>query len=43
VDAEILRDWARIMEIEFAYIGKDTDPVRFEQELALTDLLWRNK
>ena len=40
-DAEMMRDWARIMDIEFVHIHKDTDPVSFEQELRLSNLLWR--
>jgi L-arabinose isomerase len=43
LDAEIMRDWARILDIEFVHIGKDTDPVRFEQELFLADLAWKLK
>lgn len=40
-DAEMMRDWARMMEIEFVHITADTDPVRFEQDLRLSDLLWK--
>jgi len=42
-DAEMMRDWARMMDIEFVHIGKDTDPVKFEQELLLADLIWKLK
>lgn len=42
-DAEMMRDWARMMDIEFVHIGKDTDPVRFEQELMLADMMWKWK
>ena len=40
-DAVMMRDWARMMDIEFVYINKETDPVKFEQELFLSDLAWR--
>ncbi|NLC27068.1 MAG: L-arabinose isomerase [Fastidiosipila sp.] len=39
-DAEIMRDWARMMDIEFVHISKDTDPTKFEQELMLSDFVW---
>jgi len=42
-DAEMMRDWARMMDIEFVYINKDTDPVKLEQELLLADLIWKLK
>ena len=42
-DAEMMRDWARIMDIEFVHIMKDTDPVKFEQELFLADMAWKLK
>lgn len=43
VTADQMRDWARMMEIEFVHINKDTDPVRFEQDLMLSDLVWKAK
>ncbi|MGX8698360.1 MAG: L-arabinose isomerase [bacterium] len=43
VDAEMLRDWARIMEIEFVHIGADTTPEKLEEELLVKDLLWKLK
>ena len=42
-DAEIMRDWARMMDIEFVHIGAGTDPARFEQELQIADLVWKLK
>lgn len=42
-DVEMMRDFARIMEIEFVYIGKDTDPAKLEQDLLLADLAWKLK
>lgn len=42
-DAEMMRDWARIMDIEFVHITKDTDPAKFEQELFVADLAWKLK
>ena len=43
VTADQMRDWARMMDIEFVHINKDTDLVRFEQELLLADVIWRAK
>ena len=40
-DAEIMRDWARIMGVEFVHITQDTDPVGFERELMISDMVWR--
>lgn len=42
-DAEMMRDWARIMDIEFVHINKDTDPAALEKELLLADLIWKLK
>jgi L-arabinose isomerase len=42
-DAEMMRDWARIMGIEYVHIDKNTDPGRFEQELFLSDAAWKLK
>ena len=42
-DAEMLRDWARIMNIEFVHINKDTTPEGLENELFLNDLAWKLK
>ena len=42
-DAEMMRDWARMMDIEFVHINKDTNPVKLEQELFLADLAWKLK
>ena len=41
VDAEMLRDWARIMDIEFVHIGKDTTVESLEQQLMVNDLIWK--
>ena len=43
VTAEMMRDWARIMDIEFVHIGHDTTVDSLERELMLNDLLWRLK
>ena len=43
VDAEMLRDWARIMDIEFVHIGKDTTVDSLEKELLYNDLIWKLK
>ena len=42
-DAEMMRDWSRMMDIEFVHINKETDPVKFEQELLLADMVWKLK
>ena len=41
--AEQLRDWARMMEIEFVHITKDTTVEGLEHELFLNDLAWKLK
>jgi L-arabinose isomerase len=41
VDAEIMRDWARVMGVEFLRIGAGTDPDAFERELRLSEIIWR--
>ena len=41
VDAEMLRDWARIMDIEFVHIGKDTTVESLEQQLMVNDRIWK--
>ena len=43
VTAEQMRDWARMMEIEFVHITKDTTPEKLEEELFLKDLAWKLK
>lgn len=43
VDAEMLRDFARIMDIEFVHIDKDTTPESLEKELFFADLAWKLK
>ena len=43
VNAEMLKDWARIMDIEFVHISKDTTPENLERELMLNDILWKFK
>jgi L-arabinose isomerase len=42
-DAEMLRDFARIMDVEYVHIGAETDPVHLEQELFLADTAWNLK
>ncbi len=41
VDAEQMKDWARIMDIEFVHIDKDTTPEKLEHDLFLSDIAWR--
>ena len=43
VSAEMLRDWARMMDIEFVHITKDTTPEKLEEELLVKDLIWKLK
>ena len=43
VSAEMLRDWARMMGIEFVHITKDTTPEKLEEELLVKDLIWKLK
>lgn len=43
VDAEQMRDWARIMDIEFVHISKDTTTESLERDLLLSDIAWRLK
>ena len=43
VTAEQMRDWARMMEIEFVHIGRDTTVEALEHDLFLSDLAWKLK
>lgn len=43
VTAEQLRDWARMMDIEFVHINKDTTVESLEHDLFLSDLAWKLK
>ena len=43
VDAEMMRDWARMMDIEFVHIHKDTTVEGLERDLFLADLAWKLK
>ncbi|MBR2315058.1 MAG: L-arabinose isomerase [Clostridia bacterium] len=43
VSAEQMRDFARMLDIEFVHINKDTTPEKLEQELFLADLAWKLK
>ena len=43
VTAEQMRDWARIMDIEFVHINKDTTIESLEKDLFLADLAWKLK
>lgn len=42
-DAEMMRDWARIMDIEFVHICETTKPAEFEQQLMISDISWKLK
>ena len=41
VTAEQMHDWAKMMEIEYIHIGKDTTVDALEKELFLNDLAWK--
>ena len=43
VSPEMLRDWARMLDIEFVHITKDTTPEKLEDELLVKDLIWKLK
>ena len=43
VTAEMMKDWARIMDIEFVHITKGTTVESLEKELFLNDLAWKLK
>ena len=39
----MMRDFARIFDIEFIHIDKDTTPESLEKELIVSDLVWKMK
>ena len=39
----MMRDWAKMMDIEYVHIGEDTTVEKLEQELFLNDLAWKLK
>ena len=43
VTAGMMRDWARMMDIEFVHINKDTTVEGLEHDLFLSDLAWKLK
>ena len=43
VTAGQMSDWARMMDIEYVHIGKDTTQEKLEEELFLKDLAWKLK
>ena len=43
VTAEQMRDFARMMDIEYVHIGKDTTVESLEKDLFLNDLAWKLK
>ncbi|MCR5825694.1 MAG: L-arabinose isomerase [Oscillospiraceae bacterium] len=43
VTADMMRDWARMMDIEFVHISKDTTPEQLENDLLVKDLIWKLK
>ena len=43
VSAQQMKDWARMMDIEFVHITEDTTVEALEKELFLNDLAWKLK
>ncbi len=43
VTSEQMKDWARLMDIEFVHINKDTTVDKLEHDLFLSDLAWKLK
>ena len=43
VDAEMMRDFANIMDIEYVHIDKDTTVEALEDKLLVNDLVWKLK
>jgi L-arabinose isomerase len=43
VTSDMMRDFARMMDIEFILIDKDSTPAKIEQELFLNDIAWKLK
>ena len=41
VTAEQMRDWARMMDVEFVHITRDTTPEALEHDLFLSNLAWK--
>ena len=41
--SEQMKDWARMMDIEFVHINKDTTIDALEHDLFLSDLAWKLK
>lgn len=41
--AQHMRDFAKMMEIEFVHVDKDTDLIKLEKELMYNDFLWKFK
>ncbi len=43
VTAEMLHDWARMMEIQVIHINEHTDITKFETDLLMSDMVWNNR
>ena len=43
VTSEQMRDWARMMDIEFVLIDEETTLEKLEEELMIKDLVWKLK
>ncbi len=43
VSAEMMRDWANMMDVEFVHISKETTPEKLADDLLVKDLVWKLK
>jgi len=41
VSADMMKDFANMLEIEFVHITKDTTVEKLEEKLMLADIAWR--
>ena len=41
VTAEMMRDFAKFMDLEFVHITKDTTVEALEEKLLVNDLIWK--
>ncbi len=43
ITSDQMKDWARMMDVEFVHIGRETNPDKLEEELFLKDIAWKLK
>jgi L-arabinose isomerase len=41
LSAQVLEDWAEMMDIEFVYLNEKTTTEELKKELRVNDLLWK--